>query len=151
MVLKRLASLMLACLVVTSLIAQERPKPISLIQLIATPEKFDGRQVTVNGFLLLGENPDFVGQQPLIYIHQEDARNLILANSVRVMPSDQMRRDREKIDHVYVTLTGTFHAARQGTDSYEGGTLAQIQACSLWSNPSRPIGESSDKVKGKFK
>ena len=128
-------------LVASLLLAQDRAKPVSLIQLIATPEKFDGKQVTVNGFLVIGEHPEFFGQQPVLYLNEEDSKNLLLGNSVWVVPSEQMRRDREKIDHMYVTVTGTFQTAHGGDrDAYEGGTITRVQACAPWSDPTHPIG-----------
>lgn len=40
-------------------LAQDRPVPLglSLIQLMANPEKFDGKLVTVQGFLRIGQEP----------------------------------------------------------------------------------------------
>lgn len=149
--MKYLISFILACSLLAGPVSlrPDRPKPVSLIQLIANPEKFDGKLVAVNGFLSLGEHPEFVGQQPILYMNQEDAKNLLLGNSVWVVPSDQMRRDQEKIDRMYVTLTGLFRAARTGTDSYEGGTITQVQTCTKWLDPNHPIGLAV--VNGKYK
>jgi hypothetical protein len=150
--MKHLLSFILGCLILAGSAApgQDRPKPVSLIQLISVPEKFDGKLVTLSGFLVLGERPEFFGQQPVLYVHQEDAKNLLVANSVWVVPSTQMRRDQEKLNLMYVTLTGVFHAAHGGDhEAYEGGTIAQIQACVPWSDPNHPIGLREDK--GKYK
>jgi hypothetical protein len=150
--MKCLVSLILGCLFFTGSfgLGQVRPKPASLIQLIANPERFDGKVVKVSGFLLLSEHPEFFGQQPALYLHQEDAKNLLLPNSVWVVPSEQMRPDREKINLMYVTLTGLFRAAHSGEkDPYEGGTITEVQICDRWSDPDHPIGLKADN--GKYK
>lgn len=130
-------------------LAQDHPHPTSLIHVLAAPEKFDGRIVTVVGYLSsIGDHPEFVGQQPILYIHEEDAKNLLMGNSVLVQPSPSMIRESEKINLMYITITGMFRASRLGGD-YEGGTISDVEAYSVWSNPNRPIG--LQKVPGKYK
>jgi hypothetical protein len=69
-----------------------------LIQLVASPEKFNGKLVLVRGFLLIAGRPhDVVGY--ILYLHKEDAENN-LGNSVVIVPSEQMKRDQEKIDRM---------------------------------------------------
>jgi hypothetical protein len=121
--------------------AAERPAaPVSLIRLIAAPEEFDGKTVTVQGFLVLGEHPEFINQFPALYLHEEDAKNLLADNSVWVAPSGQMRHDREKIDHMYVRLTGIFRAHRGPVGSSRVGTMTDVESCTPWSDPARPVG-----------
>lgn len=122
-------------------VGQDRPRPVSLIQLIATPEKFDGKKVSIIGFLTLGEHPEFFGQQPMLFLHEEDAKNILRANALWVVPNDQMRQDREKINQEYVIVTGRFRAA-SGVDpgAYQGGTITDVQSCEFWSDPRHPLG-----------
>jgi hypothetical protein len=123
--------------------AQDRAIPVSLIQLIATPEKFNGKLVTVQGILGLGEFS-------LLWVHEEDAKNLLTANSVRVSPTPDMNQNKDKLDHMYVTLSGIFRAAHGGIESYEGGAIIQIRSCVIWSDPRQPIGEKERPV-GRYK
>jgi len=132
----------------------ERPLPVSLIQLIANPERFDGKPVSVQGFLgSLGEHPEFIGQFPILYLHQEDGKNLLAYNSVWVSPSKQMQRDREKINLMYVKLTGVFRAGRGPVGSSFGvGTITDVESCTAWSDPARPAGEREPPAgHGKYK
>lgn len=120
--------LILACSVFAGVCAwgQHVPQSVSLIRLIASPEKFDGKLVTVRGFLVAdwsGHDNHAVG---VLYLYKEDADN-DLGNSVLVIPNEQMRRDAEKINRMYVILTGTF---RNG--------IRDVQNCSLLSDPNRP-------------
>ena len=84
-------------------LAQNQPIPVSLVQLIASPEKFDGKLVTVRGYLeSVGARHDITAH--LLYLSREDAENR-LDNAVVVVASEQMRRDEEKSNRMYVTLT----------------------------------------------
>jgi len=132
--MRRRLSVLIACVILTSpsLLSQDRAEPISLIRLVASPEKFNGKLVLVRGFLLIvGRSPDVVGY--MVYLHKEDAENN-LGNSVVIVPSEQMRKDQEKIDRMYVQLTGTVRSVRiSGTaDSYVIAMLAQAPGRS-WS------------------
>lgn len=63
-----------------------------------------------------------------------------MANSIVVVPSVQMRREREKIDQMYVRITGKFSVGREaGSKPFEGGILTDIESCTKWSDPHRPV------------
>ncbi len=59
----------------------------------------------VIGFLSIERHPKHAASA-ILYLHEEDANNL-LPNGIVVVPSEQMTREREKIDKMYVILTGT--------------------------------------------
>jgi hypothetical protein len=124
-------------------LCQDRPRPISLIQLIANPKKFDGKLVMVRGFLRLYQEKKH-GVHAVLYVSQEDAKQL-LPNSILVLPSDQMVREKEGIDRKYVILTGLFRVVRAaGEDLQTGGVIKEVQSCAVWSSPNRPIGEQEN-------
>jgi hypothetical protein len=118
-------------------VCQDKPTPVSLIQLIVNPERFDGKSVVVRGFFLAaGRTHDLASHY--LFFHKEDAENN-LGNSIVVVPSDQMTRDQEKIDRMYVQLIGTFHTVHAaGADSYTS-TIRDVTSCIVWSDPSHPI------------
>jgi hypothetical protein len=119
-------------------LAQDRTTPVSLVQLLATPEKFDGKTVTVRGYLdSVGGRGDISAH--FLYLNREDAENM-LGNAVVVVPSHQMRRDEEKVNHMYVTLTGTFHTVLTVNGS-SASAIKEVQSCTIWSDPNRPIRE----------
>lgn len=124
--------------------SQERPRVTSLIELIATPEKLEGQLITVRGFLLvLGQEHDITGYS--LCLHREDAENE-LANEVQVNPNDQMLKDREKIDRVYVILTGTVRGFRSANGAYVA-VIRDVRSCRPWSNPNHPILLKNDSEK----
>jgi len=117
-------------------VGQERPTSANLVELLANPDRFDGHSITVKGFLLvMGGHHDIAAY--FLYLHREDAENE-LGNSVSVIPNEQMMKAAEKIDRVYVTLTGTVCRVRTADGDYTT-VIKDIRECALWSNPSHPI------------
>jgi hypothetical protein len=142
--IRKLLSILLGCLVlVGSVVSQSRPTYVSPIELIANPDKFDKKAISVQGYLLFFHDKGHVSAT-FLYVHQEDARNL-LPNDLVVVASEQMLRDEEKIDRKYVTLTGTFHMVQTaGNDVNATGVIKDIRSCAVWSDPDRPIGEKGE-------
>ena len=58
--------------------AGEMPQDVSILQLLATPEKFDGKLVRVIGFLCLAFEGDAV------YLHREDFDHGLTQNALWV-------------------------------------------------------------------
>jgi hypothetical protein len=144
-------SLLFASLLLTiPMLGQDRPKPVSAIQLIANPDKFGGRLITVWGFLRI-QHEEKHGVRIFLYLHQEDAKNMLLSNVISVNPTDQMLKDEEKIDRMYVMLTGVFVAVRAaGNDSLQnGGVIRDARSCVVWSDPEHPIGLKGESTKNK--
>src|SRR3984885_10517237 len=58
----------------------QAPEPlgVTLVQLIANPEKFDGKLIRVIGFLRLAHEGN------VLYLHREDYENAILGNGIWV-------------------------------------------------------------------
>jgi hypothetical protein len=113
------------------------PIPASMIQLIATPQRFDGKLVLVDGFLAMAR------EYPALFLHREDLENALLSNAVWVDPTEQMGRDRDKINLRYVRLVGVFHAFRMGERGHNkifgmSGGITDIKSCTLWSDPAHP-------------
>ena len=140
-----------ACCLLISLLAaltgrlpQQHAKSVNLIQIIATPQKFDQSLVRVRGYLVaVGGNGDIEGW--FLYLDREDASNL-LGNEIAVVPTEQMRRDKEKLNHMYVLLSGVFHAVPAADGSY-GGVVKDVQSCTVWSDPAHPIGSKLEDKK----
>ena len=119
------------------------------MELIANPEKYDNKTVTVLGYLSFFHEKHRV-IAAFLYLHEEDAKNL-LPNEIVVVPSEQMLQDEEKIDRKYVILTGRFRAVRAGGNSPpEIGVIEDVVDCTPWSDPRRPIGEQ-DRGGGQLK
>lgn len=99
---------------------------VSLIQLIATPEKYHGKRVRVKGFLRL----EFEGNA--IYLHREDYEYRVYKNSLWLDATKEMYRDHKKIDLHYVLIEGVFNARSQGHMGLFSGAVKKINRCMLW-------------------
>lgn len=121
--------------------AQTRVIGASVIELMANPQKFDKQVVDVTAYLVI-EHQQRHAPQATLWLHQEDAKNL-LPNGLAVVPNGEMLKDVETINNMYVRLRGTFHA----TSTVGGGfalSIKDVQSCSVWSNPQRPVGSGQE-------
>jgi len=127
----------------------EQVSQVSLLQLIATPSRFDGRVIGTFGFLALGR------ETPLLYLHKEDSENVLIPNAIWLEPTGEMRRDAAEITLKYVSIVGTFRAFESGAKGHNkiegvGGGLTNIKSCTVWSDPDHPLAhryEGTDRLK----
>jgi hypothetical protein len=99
-------------------------REVSILQLIATPEKYDGRSVRVTAFLHL----EFEGNA--LYLHREDFENAILANSVAIHLTDVQIRAFKNLQNGYVIVEGRVNAKEHGHLGIWPGSLHQISRLS---------------------
>jgi hypothetical protein len=118
--------------------ASQRPIMVSMVQLIATPEKYDGKLVVVVGYLSYG-GPD--GDS--LFLSADDYENGVGENSLWVARTKQMWKERERLYDMYVGVTGVFHASREPetTAPHLAGLIADIQGCHFVSDPRHPMVE----------
>jgi len=105
--------------------------PVSIIDVIANPEKYEGQKVAVIGFLVIEREP----RHPIrasLHVHEEDAKRY-LGNSVSIIPSQQMLKDRgfEAINQSYVRLTGKVTISR-AQNGGRGAFIRDIEECVPW-------------------
>ncbi len=125
-----------ALLLTTASIPQATPpKPavVSLIQLIANPDKYDGKPVAVIGFLRLEHEAD------LLYLGKDDYENVILPNTLWVDATEEMGKDRNELEMKYVRIEGIFKAGHEQRNMVSVGGLTGIKECKLWSDPLDPL------------
>ena len=121
---------------------QQQPLRVSLVQLIATPERYDGKLVSVVGFLAFGFEGDWLS------LHKEDYDNGIGANAVRVDRTKQMLRDIEKLDRNYVLIIGVFRREETSFGFASIGHIVNTEKCELWSQPAHPRTERFREMQG---
>ena len=114
-----------------------RPIPVKFVEILASPQAFEGKQVVVRAFLLIaGGNHDIAYYS--LSLSKEDAENA-LGNSVMVVPNEEMHKNPEKFDRMFVMVTGRFHAVPTADKTFLP-TMKDILSCTVWSDPNRPIG-----------
>lgn len=118
---------LLACLAVVGIgrglqgESGENAIPVSLIQLIATPERFDGKLVGVIGFC----NLEFEGDA--LYLHREDFESSLLRNAVALQVPPSLRAQRKELSGQYVIVEGRFEAPEPGGANIWAGYLEGVR------------------------
>jgi hypothetical protein len=115
----------IATLFVASIEAQE-PTNVTLVQLIANPEKFDGRLIRVIGFLRL----EFEGN--VLYLHREDYENAILGDGIWVDVTPAITKRSATLNMKYILLEGVFSSSDRGHMGMWSGALKQIRRVEIW-------------------
>lgn len=133
-------AVVVACLLATApiVIGQDHPRPmmVSLVRLISEPHRFEDKQVIIRGFLLASRVPHDASIYVLC-LNREDAENL-LGNDVLLVPNEEMKTSPAKFDRMYVEVIGTVKLTLREHGDYIV-TIKDIQKCSVWSDPNRPI------------
>jgi hypothetical protein len=113
-----------------------RPIPVKFVEILASPQAFEGKQVVVRAFLLIaGGNHDIAYYS--LSLSKEDAENA-LGNSVMVVPNEEMHKNPEKFDRMFVSLTGSVRT-EPAVDGGRVTTIKDVTECKVWSDPNRPI------------
>ncbi|RYZ98847.1 MAG: hypothetical protein EOP47_18305 [Sphingobacteriaceae bacterium] len=112
---------------------------ISMINLIANPEKYEGYLVRVHGYLNLQFESD------RLYFHKEDYNNSIRENSLWVSGrGDEKFTEAMKCNNHYVLIEGTF-------SNINGGLLENIDRIEIWERPLTPPKEAPKPAKQRIK
>jgi hypothetical protein len=101
-------------------------KDVSMIQLIANPQQFDGEPIRVMAFL----NLEFEGNA--LYLHREDFDKSLLSNAVWISLDDQQIRMAKKFSGGYVVVEGIFSAKDRGHLGIFSGSIQQVTRIQSW-------------------
>ena len=104
----------------------------SLLQILANPDSFHGKEVQIIGFL----NLTFEGDA--LYLHREDLAYGIVRNSIWVVANENMYKNRKWLNKKYVIIRGTFDANDHGHMGLFQGSLMNITRCDIWADPKSP-------------
>jgi len=123
---------------VRSIAAPEPPTDVSIIQLIATPEKFDGALVSLIGFMQIGR------EQDLVYLGEQDFNHGLIENALWFRLSEEIGKDSQKLNKNYVRIVGVFSARHEGPYGCPNGGLTTVKRFQIWSTPENPVGRIKD-------
>lgn len=125
--------------------AAEHAKPqdmgqiVRMVDLLANPENFNGKLVTVIAYLFIGNRG--INADSVLCLHREDWEN-DLGNGIGVVPSQNMLRNWQELTNMYVRITGTIATGYNGPPSGSGPgrwiLIQEVRACKVWSDPKRP-------------
>jgi hypothetical protein len=118
------------CILVAALfvvpIKGEEPLNVTMVQLIANPEKFDGKLIRVIGYLRL----EFEGD--VLYLHREDYEFGILGDGVWIDVTPEMTTESKSLNLHYVLLEGIFSSRDRGHMGMWSGAVKKIRRSELW-------------------
>ncbi len=123
-------------MIAANVLSAEKVQRLSLIQVIANPETWDGKKVLVIGYLDL----TFEGSE--LYVHQEDLEHHLLMNGVRIRAS-AAKQYTGKINHKYVLIVGQFHAAPKEVFHPALGTIDSITEYRIWLGSEKETGDKA--------
>jgi len=128
--------LMMLAFAVCQADSEPNPPVVTMIQLIANPDRYNGKEVTLIGFLRMGSEGD------TLYLSSEDYRH-DTPNGLRLERSPDMMRNREVLDLNYVLVVGTFRAASSGPSRIVlwAGSITNVTKSMLWSDMRNPRSE----------
>ena len=99
------------------------PQSVSIVQLIATPERFDGKRVKFIGFVHMEL------ESSEVYLHREDSEHRLVSNGVYVDLREEWAKHHTALNDRYVLLEGTFRAQGGGKVS---GALVDVTGADVW-------------------
>ncbi|HEY7640446.1 MAG TPA: hypothetical protein VH814_12025 [Steroidobacteraceae bacterium] len=102
-----------------------QPLNVSMIQLIATPEKYQGKRVRMMAFLRI----EFEGNA--IYLHKEDYEQAIYSNGLWIDLPKAISNDKALTDR-YVLVEGVFDGTRHGHLGLWSGTITDVTTLEPW-------------------
>jgi hypothetical protein len=107
----------------------DEPVDVSIIQLISTPERYEGKVVRLIAFLRV----EFEGNA--LYMHREDYEQGITRNGIWIeLPSQPVARSKQR-DQSYVIAVGTFDSTNKGHMGLWAGSLSQVSRLDKWTSP----------------
>jgi hypothetical protein len=100
---------------------------VSIVQVIANPERYDGRRVQLIGFLRI----EFEGTA--VYLHREDYERGIDKNALWInIPTGMSKPQSDAVNGHYVICLGTFDAAHHGHMGLFSGEIKNVERLQLW-------------------
>jgi hypothetical protein len=97
---------------------------VSMVELLADSEKYDGKRVRVVGYIHF----EFEGNA--IYLHKEDEANHLYLNGLWVSLEDGISS--ANCQDTYALIEGTFEANKHGHMGLWSGMVSQVTRCVKW-------------------
>jgi hypothetical protein len=108
---------------------------VSLVRIIANPQQYSGKPVSVIGYLVVATGGT------AIYLSSNDYEHQITANALWVKMNSQMQHNEEKLSMNYVLLEGVFDSGHLGLMPYPSGAIVEVTRCDVWSDTRSPRAE----------
>jgi len=106
----------------------QTPLAVSLLQLIATPDAFEGKYVRVQGFVRIEH------EGSAIYLHREDWEHMLTKNGLWLAASDSAPEGSKEaeVNNRYALIEGVFTAKQKGHLGLWSGSIEKITRMQPW-------------------
>jgi hypothetical protein len=106
----------------------QQPIAVSLVQLIAKPEAFDGKYVQVQGFVCIEH------EGTAIYLHREDAEHMLTRNGLWLAVNDAAPAGSSEamVKDRYALIEGRFNAQSKGHRGLWSGAIENVTRMQPW-------------------
>jgi hypothetical protein len=109
----------------TIALAQKSPT-VSLIALIASPERYDGKQVVVSGYMYLQR------ERSALYLAKADFQHALFKNALYLEVPNRTVEHIFPLNGCYVEITGTFDGKHTGHMGAFSGDLIVKEVSPVW-------------------
>lgn len=125
--MRKILLTLFACLALFAASAKSTEiRDVSMIQLIANPEQYDGSPIRVIAFL----NLEFEGTA--LYLHREDYEKSLASNAIWISLTDQQVNSSKKLSRGYVLVEGVFRAKDRGHLGMFSGSVERVTRIQSW-------------------
>ncbi len=125
----RTTAALLTLLIASAGVCAQEQRP-SLLQVLAAPERYDGKTVALIGYC----SAEF--ENVAIYLQADDSRNAHFPNGVWLDVDDLLYAGSKPVKGS-CRVSGTYSATRKGHMSYFTGTLTKVQRYEKWPPPQK--------------
>jgi hypothetical protein len=102
---------------------------VAMSELIAEPQRFEGQQIRVVGFLRL----EF--EKNGLYLAREDYNNTVTEHALWLDLKNAQLRSSSKLNHGHVIIEGRFGSPEKARNGKWGGALMQVSSLRMWRKP----------------
>jgi hypothetical protein len=100
---------------------------VSIVQLIANPQLYDGKRIQIIGYLRL----EYEGNA--LYLHREDFDQQISENAIWIdYPKDLTTEQKNAVNNKYVICEGIFHGNIHGHMDQFSGEISDMNRLQPW-------------------
>jgi hypothetical protein len=93
---------------------------VSLISLISNPERYDGKRVSVQGFLSIGFEDNG------LYLDREAYQAFSTKDALWLDVGQDIIRNKDRLNHRYVVIVGSFSETNLGHGHLFSGTITRV-------------------------
>jgi glyoxylate utilization-related uncharacterized protein len=111
--------------------ANRFPQFVSMVSLLAAPDKYEGKFIRVQGFLTIGFESD------ALYLHEEDYTYGLTKNSFTLHLTEEQEKEYRVLDKKYVLLEGMFSGNGPDAREMTSGGIFKITRLEVWG----PLGD----------